>query len=74
MIDQLKGNALLEITIREGRNRQIKRMCQSIGHPVLRLKRTQIGEFSLGELKTGHYRHLTKREITNLKKYESTKS
>lgn len=68
-IDQLNGNALLEIVIKEGRNRQVKRMCEYIGHEVIRLRRTKLGELSLGELKVGEYRKLTQKEITTLKKY-----
>jgi pseudouridine synthase len=67
-IDSLNGNALLEISIHEGRNRQVKRMCEHIGHQVLRLKRISIGELKLGDLKPGKYRHLTRQEIARLKK------
>jgi 23S rRNA pseudouridine2605 synthase len=53
----------LEITIREGRKRQVKRMCQHIGHPVKRLQRVRFGALELGELKTGAYRRLTRAEV-----------
>ena len=62
----IKGNSLLHITIREGRNRQIRRMCEIIAHPVLELKRISEGGVNLGELKTGEYRKLTKNEIKKL--------
>ena len=68
LIDVLNGNALLEISIHEGRNRQIRRMCEHIGHPALRLKRISMGELKLGDLKTGYFRHLTRQEIARLKK------
>lgn len=69
-VDSLNGNALLEISIHEGRNRQVRRMCEVIGHPALRLKRVSIGELKLGDLKPGQFRHLTRQEITRLKKIQ----
>ena len=48
----------IEMTIREGKNRQIRRMTAAIGHPCLRLIRAQIGEWHLGDLKPGEYKHL----------------
>lgn len=56
----------LEITIHEGRNRQVRRMFDSIGHPVLRLKRIKFGFLNLGKLKPGEYRRLTPREVERL--------
>jgi 23S rRNA pseudouridine2605 synthase len=49
----------LEITIHEGRKRQIKRMCETVGHPVLELQRVRFGPLRLGEVKPGTYRRLT---------------
>lgn len=46
----------LELTIREGRNRQVRRMTAAIGHPTLRLVRSQIGEWSLGDLQPGEWK------------------
>lgn len=63
-----KGSVLLEITIREGRNRQIRRMCDYVGHPVTALQRIRLGPLALGDLPLGQYRSLTKREIAALKK------
>jgi len=63
-----KDSTLLEITIREGRNRQIRRMCQAVGHPVLALRRIRFGPLQLGSLSPGQYRALTKEEIISLKK------
>lgn len=62
-----RGNALLEITIHEGRNRQVRRMCAQIGHPVRRLKRVRIGPLSPDGLKPGQYRHLTLPEVRQLR-------
>ena len=56
----------LEITIHEGRKRQVKRMCASVGHPVRRLERVAFGPLELGELPVGGYRLLTEREVETL--------
>ncbi len=60
-------NALLEITIREGKNRQVRKMCAAIGHNVLSLKRISIGGLKLGDLQKGCYRRLSDSEIDYLK-------
>ncbi|NTW71290.1 MAG: rRNA pseudouridine synthase [Eubacteriaceae bacterium] len=57
----------VRITIREGRNRQIRKMCDLIGHPVQYLSRIKIGNLNLGDLKTGKWRYLTEYEIRSLK-------
>lgn len=62
-----EGNALLEITIYEGRNRQVRRMCEHIGHPVLRLVRTRLANLTIGGLRPGQFRHLTGKEVEKLK-------
>ena len=57
----------LEICIHEGRNRQVRRMCKAVGHNVLDLQRTAIGDIALGRLREGTYRKLTPAEIEYLK-------
>ena len=59
---------LLRITIHEGRNRQVRRMCEAIGHPVLRLVRTRIGPLSDRSLKPGEWRALTQDEVRALER------
>lgn len=62
-----KQQALLEVTLTEGRNRQIRRVAEALGHPVTALHRTQIGSLSLGSLPRGRYRLLTAREVSQFK-------
>ncbi|RUA09154.1 MAG: pseudouridine synthase [Fusobacteria bacterium] len=57
----------LTISIREGRNRQVRRMFEAVGHRVINLKRVKIGNIPLGDLEVGKYRVLTKEEIKYLK-------
>lgn len=59
-------NAILRITIHEGRNRQIRKMCEQAGLNVKSLKRVSIGDLRLGTLKRGEWRHLTENEIKKL--------
>lgn len=58
---------LLEITIHEGRNRQVRRMCEAAGMHVTRLRRIREGSLSLGDLPSGKWRYLTASEISALK-------
>jgi 23S rRNA pseudouridine2605 synthase len=64
-VRQLKPG-VLEITLREGRNRQIKRMCAEVGHPVARLKRIAFGPLRLGDLPVGQARRLSPAEVQRL--------
>lgn len=57
---------LLEITIHEGRNRQVRRMCDAAGMRVTRLKRIREGNLSLGDLPLGKWRYLTEEEVKQL--------
>lgn len=58
---------LLEITIHEGRNRQVRRMCEAAGMHVIRLKRVREGKLDLGQLPLGKWRYLTPAEVESLK-------
>lgn len=60
--------SVVEISIREGRNRQVRRMLRKIGHRVLELERRSIGNLNLGDLEIGKWRELTKEELKYLKK------
>jgi 16S rRNA U516 pseudouridylate synthase RsuA-like enzyme len=59
---------ILSLVIHEGRNRQVRKMLDAIGHPVVQLKRVRIGPISDDRLKLGHFRALTPAEIIALKK------
>ena len=66
IIEKKEGRVVLEIIIYEGRNRQIRKMCDALGLEVARLKRTQIGSVKLGMLKQGDWRNLTDEEVHKL--------
>ena len=61
-----KNKTSMYISIREGRNRQVRRMIEKFGYKVLMLRREKIGELSLGDLPEGKYRELTKQEVEYL--------
>jgi 23S rRNA pseudouridine2605 synthase len=56
----------VEITIHEGRKRQVKRMCEAVGHPVKRLERIRFGPLELGDLPRGRWRKLSEAEVREL--------
>jgi len=60
--------ATLAITIREGKNRQVRKMCEAIGHPVAQLKRVAIGPLRDAKLKPGRWRELTDEEVERLRR------
>ena len=64
----------LQVTLREGRKRQIRRISASLGHPVIKLVRLQIGTLKLGSLGAGHWRHLTDQEVLALRMSLATTS
>lgn len=67
IIDKMHTSSIVEIQIHEGKNRQIRRMCEKINHPVIKLKRIAMGKLKLGNLPKGEWRYLTDREIVYLK-------
>ena len=62
----MPDQGLLKITIHEGRNRQVRRMCAAIGHPVVRLVRVRIGPITDSSLTAGSWRELTNEEVRSL--------
>lgn len=62
-----EGTTWLELVLREGRNRQVRRMCLAVGHEVVKLRRVRIGPLELGDLKAGAVRPLTAREIEGVR-------
>jgi 23S rRNA pseudouridine2605 synthase len=67
VISQAKGRAVVELRIREGRKRQVRRMLSAVGHPVARLVRVAFGPVALGRLREGDVRALTPAEIEALR-------
>lgn len=67
VLDKQPGSVVLQMTIHEGRNRQIRKMCEAVGLEVARLKRTAIGPVKLGMLKPGEYRELKPDELRALR-------
>ena len=67
-IDEEKNISRIQITIHEGKNRQVRKMCEAINKKVLALHRSKIGDIEVNNLKVGKWRYLTNKEITNLHK------
>ena len=68
IIEIKQGRSVVRITIFEGRSREIRRMCEAVGHKTLKLIRIGYGNLSLGALKVGKYRHINDVEIKALRK------
>lgn len=68
LIERRKNSTLLRVTLREGRKRQIRRVAASLGYPVTRLIRMQIGPLQLGELEPGQWSVLSEGEVSALRK------
>ena len=68
LVKMIGVNSLVEITLIEGRKRQVKKMCEKVGHKVVKLNRTMENGLSLGDLEVGEYRKLTKNEVSRLLK------
>ena len=67
VIKGLPRSTIVDITIHEGKNRQVRKMFKAVGNPVQELTRVAIGNVHLGRLAEGHYRKLTREEIEYLK-------
>jgi pseudouridine synthase len=65
---RLLGPSRLELVLHEGRNRQVRRMCEAVGHPVRRLHRSGYAGLDVGGLEPGRWRALTKAEVTSLRR------
>jgi 23S rRNA pseudouridine2605 synthase len=65
------GEHTIELTIHEGRNRQVRRMCKAVGHPVVELTRIAFGPLQLGELAPGAHRRLSDKEVQRLRALSS---
>lgn len=68
VLSQSNGRVVLEMVLYEGRNREIRKMCETLGLEVARLKRIAVGPVKLGMLQPGKWRELTKEEIRALKR------
>ncbi|WP_099351740.1 23S rRNA pseudouridine(2605) synthase RluB [Fredinandcohnia onubensis] len=73
-MDKRKQTSIVEISIHEGRNRQVKRMFEAIGHQVIKLKREKFGFLTLSGLSTGEFRELLPHEVKQLRALASTKN
>ncbi|MGD6841493.1 pseudouridine synthase [Bacillus infantis] len=71
-IDKQKNTAIVELVIHEGRNRQVRRMLEAIGHPVMKLKRERYGFLTLQGLSAGDARELTAHEVKQLRTLASS--
>ncbi|MCJ7839420.1 rRNA pseudouridine synthase [Lederbergia sp. NSJ-179] len=71
-LDRKKGTAIMEVILHEGKNRQVRRMMEAIGHPVLKLKREQYGFLTLHGLIAGESRELTPHEVKQLRTLAQT--
>lgn len=67
VIKQNQRSTVVEISIHEGKNRQVRKMFKAVGNNVIELERIAIGDLRLGHMQQGHYRKLTRREIDYLK-------
>lgn len=67
LIHKGEDSSKVKIVIHEGKNRQVRRMCSSLGHEVLTLKRVALGKLNLGDLEKGKWRYLTSEEVNYIK-------
>lgn len=66
LLAKKKYSSIVEIIIHEGKNRQVKKMCEAIGHPVIRLQRAALGGLELGNLPLGKWKYITKKDIEKI--------
>ncbi|MBS3897458.1 MAG: rRNA pseudouridine synthase [Dethiobacter sp.] len=64
-----RPTSVVSLTIKEGRNRQVRRMFEAVGHPVVSLKRVRFGPLTLSDMQAGSWRNLTSKEVAQLKKH-----
>ncbi|NLJ87115.1 MAG: rRNA pseudouridine synthase [Firmicutes bacterium] len=69
LLKELPNSSILEFGIHEGKNRQIRRMCEAVGHPVVYLKRFQMGPLDLEGVPLGEYRRLRSAEVRELRAF-----
>ena len=65
-IDEEKKISRVEITIHEGKNRQVRKMCEAVGRKVIALHRAKIGNLGVKDLKLGTWRYMTKKEVEGI--------
>ncbi|NJD01501.1 MAG: rRNA pseudouridine synthase [Ruminiclostridium sp.] len=68
VLERTSTDSLIEVTIHEGKNRQVRRMFEAVGYSVIKLRRISIGPVKLGNLEEGAWRHLTPEEVKSLNK------
>ena len=68
VVASARETSVLDLTIHEGKNRQVRRMFEAVGHPVLELVRLRFGPLKLGDLPPGHSRPLTERELAHVRR------
>lgn len=73
IVRKTRLNSWIEVVLHEGRNRQIKKMFEQIGHPTLRIIRTEFGPLRLGDLPTGAYRFLKRTELEGVRQLAHTR-
>ncbi|MGE5474072.1 MAG: pseudouridine synthase [Ignavibacteriales bacterium] len=66
LVAKKKSSSIVEIVIHEGKNRQVKKMCEAIGHNVIALQRTALGQLELGNLPLGKWKYLAKKDIEKI--------
>jgi pseudouridine synthase len=66
-LQRTRENSWIRLSLTQGRNRQVRRMCEAIGHPILKLVRVAVGPLVLGDLPRGHWRYLNPEEEALLK-------